>query len=111
MQVDKRAVPLPEDFELTTNSICNLSIQLKPYSMNEDSVSIRLHGVQVVELKERVEHNPFKPVEGADDNQASHFNNLEAQSAVSSKVDHPFGEEYEAPAQPPKNDLDDEIPF
>ena len=70
-QYDQMARELPDDFELTTGSICNFHLTLIAYSGGMgNSVSLRLQGLQVVTLAERQEYNPFKALPGAEDTAA-----------------------------------------
>jgi len=89
---------LDADFLLTTGSKVNLAVTFVPYNMREAGVSMRLRAVQVLELKEMEDQNPFGPV------------------ADAAPADDPFGlppietapkkEEQKASV-----DFDDEIPF
>ena len=59
---------LPDDFELTTGSVCNFHLTLIAYSGGMgNSVSLRLQGLQVVTLAERQEYNPFKALPGSEE--------------------------------------------
>ena len=97
-QYDAKGQRLAEDFMLTTGSKVNIAVTLVPYNMREAGVSIRLRDVQVIQLAEMEESNPFGAVEGA-----------------APKEDDPFGlpEIKPAPqaAAPARVDFDDEIPF
>ena len=67
-QFDQMARELPEDFELTTGSVCNFHLTLISYSgAMGNSVSLRLQALQVVTLAERQEYNPFKALPGSED--------------------------------------------
>ena len=97
-QFDNANKPMPADFMLTTGSKVNIAVTLVPYNMRDAGVSMRLRAVQVMELKEMENQNPFGPV------------------ADAAPADDPFGlpPVETAPkqeAQKASVDFDDEIPF
>ncbi len=71
MQVDAKGKELPEDFQLTTGSTCNLAVIFVPYNMRDHGVSLRLKAVQVVQYAEMTADNPFGEVEGFDQDEGS----------------------------------------
>ena len=97
-QYDAKGNRLADDFMLTTGSTVNIAVTLVPYNMREAGVSIRLRAVQVLELAEMEDSNPFGAVEGA-----------------APKEDDPFGlpevKPTPAPAPAASVDFDDEIPW
>jgi len=64
LQVDAKNKPLPKDFELTTGSTVHVQISCIPYNMRDHGVSLRLRGVQVIELATRDDYSPFSSEEG-----------------------------------------------
>ncbi len=65
VQKDADSNKLPEDFELTTGSKVNVWGQLFAYNTGAVSgVGFRLKGVQVLELAERAENDPFESTDG-----------------------------------------------
>lgn len=73
-QFDAKVNPLPDNFQLTTGSVVNIAVQLVPYSTAlANGVSLRLRSVQVVELAERQERNPFEAVDGFEANEGNPF--------------------------------------
>lgn len=103
LQLDAKREPLPADFQLTTNSKCNVWGVMFAYNTGAVcGVSFRLKGVQVLELAEMVASgDPFEEESGY--------------TAGSSDSD-PFGlpeikkETKEEPAKA-SADFDDEIPW
>lgn len=71
LQVDAKGKELPEDFQLTTGSTCNLAVIFVPYNMRDHGVSLRLKAVQVVQYAEAQANNPFGEVEGFDQDEGS----------------------------------------
>lgn len=62
IQVDAQNNKLPDDFQLTTGSIINAIVNVKPYKAGAtNGVGLRLVGVQVVDLVEMA--SPFDKVE------------------------------------------------
>jgi hypothetical protein len=61
---DAKGIKLDEDFQLTSGSTVNINVELVPYKMSASSVSLRLRAVQVVELAQMAEANPFGEVAG-----------------------------------------------
>ena len=62
MQVDAQNNKLPDDFQLTTGSIINVILNVKPYKAGAtNGVGLRLSAVQVVDLVESA--SPFGTVE------------------------------------------------
>ena len=113
-QCDAKTKPLPDDFQLTTDSVINIAVQLVPYSTAlANGVSLRLRGVQVIELAERKERSPFQAMDGFEIDESNPFTPVEA----SAEVDE-FDEPEEEPApkkraakksepEPESNDLAD----
>ena len=66
MQKDADRNPLPEDFELTTGSKCNVWGKLFAYNTGAVSgVGFRLMGVKIIELAERSDGgDPFEQTKG-----------------------------------------------
>ena len=96
VQKDADSNKLPEDFELTTGSKVNVWGQLFAYNTGAVfGVGLRLKGVQVKELADRVENDPFESTDG-----------YKAADAAPAKQDA-------APAKSESNGdfFDDEIPF
>jgi len=106
-QWDAKANRLPKEFQLTTGSKINMNVKMIPYSASMGhGVSLRLVAVQVLEAAERREVSPFGATQG------SFVDDRPFKEAAAPKVDHPFGEAFEAkPAPTPSMDFDDEIPF
>ena len=78
MQYDAKTQKLPDDFQLTNNSVVNIAVVGVPYSASIGAgVSLRLRAVQVIELAERQSVSPFDVVDGFDSNESNPF----AQSA------------------------------
>lgn len=97
-QYDAKVKPLPEDFQLTTGSVVNIAAQLVPYSTAIASgVSLRLRSVQVVELAERQERNPFEVVDGFESDEGNPFSAVSAPVSAPAEVDG-FDEPEEEPA-------------
>lgn len=97
-QFDAQNKKLDADFLLTTGSKVNLAVTFVPYNMREAGVSMRLRAVQVLELKEMEDKNPFGAVE------------------TPAADDDPFGlppiETPQKKEEPKASlDFDDEIPF
>ena len=95
VQKDADSNKLPEDFELTTGSKVNVWGQLFAYNTGAVSgVGLRLKGVQVKELAERAENDPFESTDGY-------------------KADAAPAQSNAAPAKTESNNdfFDDEIPF
>jgi len=93
VQKDADSNKLPEDFELTTGSKVNVWGQLFAYNTGAVSgVGFRLKGVQVLELAERAENDPFEITDGFKGNAAPAQTNA-------------------APAQSAGGFIEDEIPF
>lgn len=77
-QYDAKTQKLPDDFQLTNNSVVNIAVVGVPYSASMGAgVSLRLRAVQVIELAERQSVSPFDVVDGFDSNESNPF----AQSA------------------------------
>ena len=64
LQVDAKNNKLPADFQLTSGSIVNLAFTFVPYSVQGTGVSLRLNGVQVIDLKPMQSRSPFGVVDG-----------------------------------------------
>ena len=64
LQVDAKNNKLPADFQLTSGSIVNLAFTFVPYSVQGTGVSLRLNGVQVIDLKPMQSRSPFGVVAG-----------------------------------------------
>ena len=108
----------PEGFELTTDSIIHVMVQLKAWSNpNACGISIRPRGVMVVELADKVEREETGSMFGDLVTQGDNpFNDLATGSQAQRAEDvDPFGlpavEKKEETQAPKNNDLDDEIPF
>lgn len=108
----------PEDFELTTDSIIHVMVQLKAWANPQAcGISIRPRGVMVVELADRVEREETGSMFGDLVTQGDNpFNDLATGSQAQRAEDvDPFGlpavEKKEENQAPKNNDLDDEIPF
>lgn len=99
---------LPEGFELTHGSKISIQVELVPYMMvfdqkknlYDNSVTLRLRGVQVLELAERSAVSPFGSVEGG-------YTMADPDSAFPNKgrssMDEEEEEEDEEDAPPPKS--------
>ena len=96
-QYDAKTQKLPDDFQLTSDSVINIAVVGVPYSASMGAgVSLRLRGVQVIKLAERQSVSPFSAVDGFDVNESNPF----AQSAPVSKADDLDGFDEPAPAEP-----------
>lgn len=96
-QFDAKVKPLADDFQLTTGSVVNIAVQLVPYSTALASgVSLRLRSVQVIELAERQERNPFEAVDGFEADESNPFTAVTSAPAPA-EVDG-FDEPEEEPA-------------
>lgn len=93
-QFDSKVKPLPDDFQLTTDSVINVAVQLVPYATAlANGVSLRLRSVQVVKLAERKERNPFEAVDGFEADESNPFSAVAAPAEVDG-----FDEPEEEPA-------------
>ena len=64
-QVDAKKNPMPDDFMLTTGSKVNVAVTLVPYNTGSvNGVSLRLRAVQVLELAEMQQSDPFSVADG-----------------------------------------------
>ena len=64
-QVDAKKNPMPDDFMLTTGSKVNVAVTLVTYNTGSvNGVSLRLRAVQVIELAEMAQSDPFAAVDG-----------------------------------------------
>ena len=85
-QFDAKTNELPDDFQLTSNSVVNIAVKGIPYSGSMGAgCSLRLQAIQVLKLAERKQASPFGAEEG-----------------YNSKEDNPFtaaaeADEVEAP--------------
>ena len=61
--VDSKNKKLPPEFRLTTGSLVNLGVNLVPYNMSTNGVSLRIKAVQVIKLVEKKAHSPFGAVD------------------------------------------------
>jgi hypothetical protein len=101
LQVDAKRNRLPADFILTTGSRVNLWVNIVPYNTgNSNGISLRLRGVQVIELAEGMV--AFGEVDGYV------VNETPAASRASVQND-PFASVSPAPSV--AVDLGDDIPF
>lgn len=95
-QYDAKTQKLPDDFQLTSDSVVNIAVVGVPYSASMGAgVSLRLRGVQVIKLAERQSVSPFSAVDGFDVNESNPF-------AVSKPA--PVAEDldgFDAPAEEP----------
>jgi len=95
-QYDAKTQKLPDDFQLTSDSVINIAVVGVPYSASMGAgVSLRLRGVQVIKLAERQSVSPFSAVDGFDVNESNPF----AQSAPAPKADDLDG--FDEPAEEP----------
>mgnify|MGYP000070503943 CR=1 FL=1 len=109
LQVDAKGKELPEDFQLTTGSTCNLAVIFVPYNMRDHGVSLRLKAVQVVQYAEMKADNPFGEVEGFDQDEGSDNPFATKVDAVAKTKELPddgsddlFGDDEEPAEAPPK---------
>tara|TARA_R110000824_G_scaffold706_5_gene4395 strand:+ start:11198 stop:11929 length:732 start_codon:yes stop_codon:yes gene_type:complete len=73
-QYDAKTNELPNDFQLTTNSIVNIAVKGIPYSGSMGTgCSLRLQAVQVLQLAERKQESPFGTEEGYDSKEGNPF--------------------------------------
>lgn len=94
-QYDAKTQRLPDDFQLTSDSVVNIAVVGVPYSASMGAgVSLRLRGVQVIKLAERRDVSPFGAVDGFDVNESNPF----AQSAPATTTDDLDG--FDEPAEP-----------
>ena len=63
-QFDADNKRLDTDFQLTTGSVINLSLELIPYKMSSCGVSLRLRGVQVIDYAPMQSVSPFEVEDG-----------------------------------------------
>jgi hypothetical protein len=100
-QVDAARSKLPDDFELTSGSKCNVAVVVVPFNTGSiNGVSLRLRAVQVLELAEmKGSDDPFSAVDGG------------YTASATPPADDPFGLPSASPAPSALDDLDDEIPF
>jgi len=64
-QVDAKKNSMPDDFMLTTGSTVNVAVTLVPYNTGSvNGVSLRLRAVQVLELAEMQQSDPFAVADG-----------------------------------------------
>ena len=106
-QYDAKGVKLPDDFQLTTGSKVNIAIVFVPYHMREAGVSLRLRAVQVLELAEMKEDNPFDSVDGFQfSGEASPFESA-SKEAEKSPVEEP--KKVNKKSTPTAKDVDDDL--
>ena len=73
-QYDAKTQKLPDDFQLTSDSVINIAVVGVPYSGSMGSgVSLRLKAVQVIKLAERKDTSPFKTMDGYDASESNPF--------------------------------------
>jgi len=61
---DAKNNELPTGFQVTTDSVINLAVSFVPYNVKDNGVSLRVRGVQVIDLKPMKSRSPFGVVEG-----------------------------------------------
>ena len=97
-QYDAKTQKLPDDFQLTSDSVINIAVVGVPYSASMGAgVSLRLRGVQVIKLAERQSVSPFSSTDGFDVNESNPF--VQSASASTSAADDLDG--FDEPAEEP----------
>ena len=117
-QYDAKNHLLPDDFLLSTGSICNLAVVFFPYCMFDGNkkvtsygVSLRLRAVQVLEYKPLEAHSPFEATDGFTSEETEEPNPFDAgvaqvQQDASFEEENPFAEANAESGSP-----DEDIPF
>lgn len=97
---DSENTKLEDGFQLTTGSTVNLYVELVPYNYQGSGVSLRLRGVQVIQLKEFVPPSPFTAQEGFTKGDAAPKDDIDS---IFDTAEKPQAEEpVEEPVEEPK---------
>ena len=89
-QYDAKTNKLPDEFQLTSNSIINVAVKGIPYSGSMGAgCSLRLQAVQVLKLAERKQASPFGSEEGYNSKEDNPFAVVETDEVVDEVVEEP----------------------
>ena len=111
--VDSKNKKLPPEFRLTTGSLVNLGVNLIPYNMSTNGVSLRIKAVQVIKLVEKKAHSPFRAIddgwviEDEDDPSTVFLSTADTAPVEEDEVPAPkkVSKKTEGAAPPPDEDL------
>ena len=82
-QYDAKTNKLPDEFQLTSNSIINVAVKGIPYSGSMGAgCSLRLQAVQILKLAERRQASPFGAEEGYNSKEDNPFAVVEADEVI-----------------------------